>query len=39
LEFVEGVDDLGVRDIVAEHAVEHVAKSVGKAGDFAVSRT
>jgi hypothetical protein len=39
LEFVESADDLGVRDVVAEHAVDHVAEGVGKAGDFAVART
>jgi len=37
LEFIECVDDLGVRDVVAEHAVDHVADSVGEAGDFAVA--
>jgi len=37
LEFIECVDDLGVGDVVAEHAVEHVADGVGKAGDFAVA--
>ena len=37
LEFVQGVDDLGVGDVVAEHAVDHVADGVGEAGDFAVA--
>ena len=37
LEFVECVSDLGVRDVVAEHAVDHVADGVGEAGDFAVA--
>ena len=37
LEFVERVGDLGVRDVVAEHAVDHVAEGVGEAGDFAVA--
>jgi hypothetical protein len=37
LEFIESVDDLGVRDVVAEHAVEHVAEGEGEAGDFAVA--
>ena len=39
LEFVEGVDDLGVRDVVAEHAVDHVPDGVREAGDFAVAST
>ena len=39
LEFVECVDDLRVRDVVAEHAVDHVAEGVGEAGDFAVAGT
>jgi hypothetical protein len=39
LEFVECVDDLRVRDVVAEHAVDHVAEGVGEAGDFAVAST
>jgi hypothetical protein len=37
VEFAEGVDDLRVRDVVAEHAVDHVADGVGEAGDFAVA--
>jgi hypothetical protein len=37
LEFIQSVDDLGVRDVVAEHAVEHVTEGVGEAGDFAVA--
>lgn len=37
LEFVESINDLGVRDIVAEHAVDHIADGVGEAGDFAVA--
>jgi hypothetical protein len=28
---------LGVRDVVAEHAVDHVADGVGETGDFAVA--
>ena len=39
IEFVESADDLGVRDVVAEHAVDHVADGAGEAGDFAVART
>ena len=39
LEFIECVDDLGVGDVIAEHAVDHVADGVGEAGDFAVART
>jgi len=35
--FVEGADDFGMGDIVAEHAVDHVAFEVGEAGDFAVA--
>jgi hypothetical protein len=37
LEFIESVDDLGMRNVVAEHAVDHVADGVGEAGDFAVA--
>jgi hypothetical protein len=39
VEFFECGDDLGVRNIVAEHAVDHVADGEGKTGDFAVART
>ena len=35
--FVKGADDFGVGDIVAEHAVDHVAFEVGQPGDFAVA--
>lgn len=37
LEFVEGSYDLGMRDVVAEHAVDHVASFEGEACDFAVA--
>jgi len=37
LVFVECTDDFGMRDVVAEHAVDQVADGVGKAGDFAVA--
>jgi hypothetical protein len=37
LEFVECIDDLGVGDVVAEHAVDHVADGVRESGDFAVA--
>ncbi len=37
LEFTECIDDLGMRNVVAEHAVDHVAGFEGKAGDFAVA--
>lgn len=36
-EFAESVDDLGVGDVVAEHAVDHVADGVGETGDFSVA--
>ena len=39
MEFVESIDDLGVRNVIAEHAVDHVACAVGEAGDFAVATT
>jgi hypothetical protein len=35
--FGEGVGDSGMGDVVAEHAVDHVADGMGKAGDFAVA--
>jgi hypothetical protein len=38
LEFIECVDDLGVGDVIAEHAVDHVADGIGEAGDFAFAR-
>src|SRR5260221_9189669 len=34
--FVESADDVGVRDVVAKHAVDHVAFGISQAGDFAV---
>jgi hypothetical protein len=37
LVFIECGDDLGMWDVVAEHAVDHVADGVGEAGDFAVA--
>ena len=37
LEFIECFDNFGVGDVVAEHAVDHVADGVGEAGDFAVA--
>lgn len=33
--FVEGTDDFGMRDIVLEHSIDHVADGIGKSGDFA----
>ena len=39
IEFVERGDDLGMGDVVAEHAVDHVADGAGKAGNFAVAST
>ena len=35
--FIESADNLGVRDVVPEHAVDHVAFGVREAGDFAVA--
>ncbi len=35
--FREGVDDLGVPDVIEEHAVDHVAFEDWEAGDFAVA--
>jgi len=35
--FVEGADDFGMGNVVAEHAVDHVADGMGKASDFAVA--
>jgi len=35
--FVEGADNSGMGDVVAEHAVNHVANGMGKASDFAVA--
>ena len=35
--FGEGVGDFGMGNVVAEHAIDHVADRVGKAGDFAVA--
>jgi hypothetical protein len=37
IEFVEGLDDLGMGNVVAEHAVDHVTSFAGEAGDFAVA--
>ena len=37
LEFIKRGNDLGVRDVVAEHPVDHVADGVGKTGDFAIA--
>jgi hypothetical protein len=37
IEFFEGLDDLGMRDVVAEHAVDHVTDGVRESGDFAVA--
>jgi hypothetical protein len=34
--FAEGIFDSGMGNIVAEHAVDHVAFEVGEAGDFAI---
>ena len=36
-EFVESVDDLGVGDVVAKHAIDHVTDGVGEPSDFAVA--
>jgi len=35
--FVERADNFGMGDVVAEHAVDHVADGMGKASDFAVA--
>jgi len=35
--FFESADNLGVRDVIAEHAVDHVEFGVREAGDFAVA--
>ena len=35
--FVERTGDVGMRNIVAEHAINHVAFKVREAGDFAVT--
>ena len=35
--FVERADNFGMGNIVAEHAVDHVADGMGKASDFAVA--
>lgn len=35
--FVEGANDFGMGDVVAEHAVDHVAEVKRKTGDFAVA--
>ena len=35
--FGEGFGDSGMGDVVAEHAVDHVANGIGEAGDFAVA--
>jgi hypothetical protein len=35
--FGEGVGDFGMGDVVAEHAVDHVANGMGKTSDFAVA--
>ncbi len=35
--FFESAANLGVRDVVAEHAVDHVAFEVREVGDFAVA--
>ena len=35
--FFESADDLGVRDVIAEHTVDHVELGVREAGDFAVA--
>ena len=37
VEFFKCLDDLGVGDVVAEHAVDHVADGIGEASDFAVA--
>jgi hypothetical protein len=37
LEFVEGLGDSGMGDVVAEHAVDHVARGERQVGDFAVA--
>lgn len=35
--FIQGTDDFVVGDIVAEHAIDHVAFEVGEPGNFAIS--
>ena len=35
--FVESADDFGVGNVVAKHAIDHVADGKGKASDFAVA--
>ena len=35
--FFESPDNLGVRDVIPEHAVDHVAFGIREAGDFAVA--
>jgi hypothetical protein len=35
--FVERADDFGMGDVIAEHAINHVADGMGKASDFAVA--
>jgi hypothetical protein len=35
--FLEGSDDFGMRDVVAEHAIDHVAFEVREARDFSVA--
>ena len=35
--FLESADNLGVRDVIAEHAVDHVEFGVREARDFAVA--
>jgi hypothetical protein len=36
--FTEGFADAVVRDVIAEHAINHVAKDVWEASDFAVAQ-
>ena len=35
--FVESTDDFGIRNMVAEHAINHIALEVREVGDFAVA--
>jgi len=35
--FIESADDSGVGNVIAEHAIDHVADGMGKASDFAVA--
>jgi hypothetical protein len=36
-DFIQGVDDILVGDVILEHAVDHVAFEEGEMGDFAIA--